>query len=95
MGKFNASDRWFLALLKQVGVDLFVDVRSLSGSETNPQLNADALPDRSMVGIPASAGSWRAAAPEKVAPPSPNACWHVTDFRNYADYAETNASKPD
>src|SRR3984893_3878979 len=34
----------FVALLRQVAVDLLVDVRSIPRSRTNPQFNADALP---------------------------------------------------
>jgi len=34
----------FVALLRQVVVDLLVDVRSIPRSRTNPQFNADALP---------------------------------------------------
>ena len=35
----------FVALLRQVVVDLLVDVRSIPRSRTNPQFNADALPE--------------------------------------------------
>jgi hypothetical protein len=35
----------FVALLRQVAVDLLVDVRSIPRSRTNPQFNADALPE--------------------------------------------------
>jgi uncharacterized protein (DUF488 family) len=33
----------FVALLRQVSVDLLVDVRSIPRSRTNPQFNANAL----------------------------------------------------
>ncbi len=35
----------FLAFLPQVAVDLLADVRSIPRSRTNPQFNADALPE--------------------------------------------------
>jgi uncharacterized protein (DUF488 family) len=35
----------FVALLRQVAVDLLIDVRSIPRSRTNPQFNADALPE--------------------------------------------------
>jgi uncharacterized protein (DUF488 family) len=84
----------FLTLLQQVGVDLLVDVRSIPRSRTNPQFNADALP-----GPLGDAGiSYRHLSAlgglrhrKKGAPPSLNTFWHVAAFRNYADYAATEA----
>ena len=84
----------FLALLQEVGVDLLVDVRSIPRSRTNPQFNADALP-----GALAEAGIAYRHLPAlgglrhrtKAAEPSPNTLWRVAAFRNYADYAETDA----
>ena len=35
----------FVALLRQARVDLLIDVRSIPRSRTNPQFNADALPE--------------------------------------------------
>jgi uncharacterized protein (DUF488 family) len=73
----------FVALLRQVVVDLLVDVRSIPRSRTNPQFNADALPEALVdAGI-----SHR----QKGAMPSPNTFWRVAAFRNYADYAATEA----
>jgi hypothetical protein len=43
--KTDECGRQFLALLEQVAVDLLVDVRSITRSRTNPQFNADALPE--------------------------------------------------
>jgi uncharacterized protein (DUF488 family) len=84
----------FLALLQQVAVDLLVDVRSIHGSRTNPQFNADALPS-----VLASAGIAYRHLPAlgglrhrtKGDAPSPNTFWQVAAFRNYADYAATSA----
>src|SRR5665213_536673 len=84
----------FLALLQQDGVNLLVDVRTIPRSRTNPQLNADALPDAlAGAGIKyrllAALGGLRHR--KKGATPSPNTLWRVAAFRNYADYAATDA----
>ena len=84
----------FLALLQQVDVDLLVDVRSIPRSRTNPQFNADALPETlaaagiSYQHLPALGGLRHR---KKGAPTSLNTFWHVAAFRNYADYAATEA----
>ena len=83
-----------MSLLRQVGVDLLVDVRSIPRSRTTPQFNRDTLPGAlTAEGIgyqhlPALGG--RRHHP-KGAPASANAYWRVPAFRNYADYAETDA----
>ncbi|MDQ6702845.1 MAG: DUF488 domain-containing protein, partial [Pseudomonadota bacterium] len=83
-----------VALLRQVGVDLLVDVRSIPRSRTNPQFNADALPDAlvdagiSYRHLPALGGLRHRT---KGAMPSLNTLWRVAAFRNYADYAATDA----
>lgn len=84
----------FLAMLKQVGVNLLVDVRSIPRSRTNPQFNADALPE-ALAGAAisyrhlASLGGLRRR--EKGTAASLNTYWRVAAFRNYADYAATEA----
>jgi uncharacterized protein (DUF488 family) len=84
----------FLTLVQQVGVDLLVDVRSIPRSRTNPQFNADALSEalgsveiscRHLVAL----GGLRHR--KKGAAPSLNTFWQVAAFRNYADYATTEA----
>jgi uncharacterized protein (DUF488 family) len=84
----------FLALIEQAAVDLLVDVRSIPRSRTNPQFNADALPEE-LAGagilyrhLPALGGLRHR---KRGAPPSPNTLWRVAAFRNYADYAATDA----
>jgi uncharacterized protein (DUF488 family) len=84
----------FVTLLRQVAVNLLVDVRSIPRSRTNPQFNADALPEAlAEAGIGyrhlAALGGLRHR--KKGALPSPNAFWRVAAFRNYADYAATDA----
>ena len=84
----------FLALLQQVAVDLLVDVRSIPRSRTNPQFNVDSLPEAlATAGISyrhlPSLGGLRHR--KKSAVPTLNTFWQVTAFRNYADYAATDA----
>jgi uncharacterized protein (DUF488 family) len=80
----------FVALLRENAVELLVDVRSIPRSRTNPQYNADTLPDalapdgiayRHIKALGGLRGRRRDAAP------SPNLYWENAAFRNYADYA--------
>jgi uncharacterized protein (DUF488 family) len=83
-------------LLKAVGADMIVDVRSMPRSRANPQFNidgiADALGDRQigyrhiaeLGGLRGRRGALEA---------SPNTFWRNKSFRNYADYAMTPAFK--
>jgi uncharacterized protein (DUF488 family) len=79
-------------LLRQVSVDLLVDVRSVPRSRANPQFNAEALPQAlAAAGIRyrhlAALGGLRGH--RKDAGPSQNTLWRNDAFRNYADYAAT------
>jgi uncharacterized protein (DUF488 family) len=84
----------FVDLLRQVDVTLLVDVRSIPRSRTTPQFNEDALPaplaDAGIAYRHLSALGGRRHR-EKNAAPSHNGYWRVTAFRNYADYAESEA----
>jgi uncharacterized protein (DUF488 family) len=83
-----------VALLQQVAVELLVDVRAFPRSRTNPQFNEDTLPGSlAPVGIdyrhlPALGGRRHRS---REALPSPNTLWRNVSFRNYADYAATDA----
>ncbi len=82
------------AMLREVGVDLLVDIRTVPRSRFNPQFNTDALPaPLAEAGIAykhlAALGGLRHR--PKDAPPSPNGAWRNEAFRNYADYALTPA----
>ena len=81
-------------LLQQVEAGLIVDVRSIPRSLTNPQFNAEAMP--------ASLATWQIGyrhiqtlgglrGRSKDRGPSPNTFWENLSFRNYADYAGTDA----
>ena len=80
--------------MRQVGVDLLIDVRSIPGSRAAPQFNGETLPaslaanDIGYRHLLALGG--RRHHP-KGAPPSRNTFWRVAAFRDYADYAETDA----
>lgn len=84
----------FAALLLEARVDLLVDVRSFPRSRTNPQFNLDVLPDalaQYQIGhlhIGALGGK---RGKTKSVGPSPNDLWQNASFRNYADYAMTEA----
>jgi uncharacterized protein (DUF488 family) len=84
----------FIALLRQAAVERVVDVRSIPRSRTNPQFNTEALSDSLAA---AGIGYVHAKAlggrrhRRKDAPPSRNELWQNAAFRNYADYAQTDA----
>jgi uncharacterized protein (DUF488 family) len=84
----------FVALLRQVAVDWVIDVRSIPRSRTNPQFNSDSLSGSLLdAGItyrhsPALGGRRHR---RRGAMPSANPWWHNESFRNYADYAATDA----
>ena len=84
----------FIALLREAAVERVVDVRSIPRSRTNPQFNTDALSDSlaaagiGYVHVKALGGRRHRL---KDAPPSRNELWQNAAFRNYADYAQTDA----
>jgi uncharacterized protein (DUF488 family) len=92
IGHSNHSMEALLALLRQSGIELVADVRSVPKSRYNPQFNSDALEAalrgaglayRHMPGL----GGLRAA--RKDGSPSPNSSWKDETYRNFADYAAT------
>ena len=84
----------FAELLRAGPVRLVVDVRTVPRSRTNPQYNADALPDaleQYQVGYEriAELGGLRGKARD--VPPDVNGFWQNRSFHNYADYALSKA----
>jgi len=84
----------FVALLAQVAVESVVDVRSIPRSRTNPQFNADILPGSlAEAGMTyrhlRTLGGRRQRSQDQT--PSPNTLWRNESFRNYADYAASEA----
>ncbi len=94
IGHSTRSVPELIALLEQTAVDLLVDVRSVPLSRTNPQFNADALPQPlAAAGILyrhlSALGGLRGRRQD--CPSSPNTLWRNDAFRNYADYAASVA----
>ena len=79
----------FVALLKEHGIRLLADVRSLPGSKRYPQFNKQTLADSlGKVGIryehfPELGGRRKARSDSR------NTAWRNVSFRGYADYMET------
>jgi|SRR5579871_1744709 len=79
-----------IALLKEAGVALVVDVRTVPRSRTNPQFNVDVLPaslhaDHIAYEHVASLGGLRSR--QRAIADETNAFWDNQSFHNYADYA--------
>jgi uncharacterized protein (DUF488 family) len=94
IGHSTRSIEEFGELLRENGIKLLADVRTIPRSRTNPQFNTDILPDAlAAQGIDyrhlAELGGLRGK--RKDQPQSPNDFWENASFRNYADYADTDA----
>jgi hypothetical protein len=92
IGHSTRSTEELIGLLEEAGVGRLVDIRSVPRSRTNPQFNADALPEAlAACGIQfthlKALGGLRHH--PKGAPPSPNRLWRNDAFRAFADYAMT------
>jgi uncharacterized protein (DUF488 family) len=92
IGHSTRSAEEVIALLREAGVDLLVDVRTVPRSRFNPQFNTDVFPETlGAAGIGyrhfAALGGLRHR--PKGAPPSPNGLWQSEAFQAYADYALT------
>lgn len=94
IGHSNRTLAEFIGLLMNSNIQLLVDVRSFARSRTNPQFNEDTVPlalaeqhigYRHLIELGGRRGRARGA------PPSPNGYWIHPAFRNYADYAATDA----
>jgi uncharacterized protein (DUF488 family) len=80
----------FIALLREYGIALLADVRTMPRSRHNPQFNQETLPDAlSAAGISyvhlKELGGLR-----KTVPDSVNSGWRLATFRGYADYMQTD-----
>lgn len=79
----------FINLLKNYGINIVIDIRTVPRSRTNPQFNRETLPSElGKAGVDylhiAGLGGLR-----RPAPNSPNKGWRVPSFRGYADYMQT------
>jgi len=82
----------FVDLLRESGVELVIDVRSIPRSRTNPQFNQQSLPEALapwQIGYEHIAELGGLRGKSRAVEPSPNIYWRVRSFRNYADYALT------
>lgn len=82
----------FVALLRQVDVDLVVDVRSIPRSRAMPQFDSDTLRASLLtegIGYRHLAALGGRRHHRRDSPPSMNTFWRVAAFRDYADHAET------
>lgn len=94
VGHSTRSIEEFVEILRLGSVQRVVDVRSIPRSRTNPQYNFDVLPDtlsRWQIGytlVPELGGR---RSRQKVVASGLNDYWQNTSFRNYADYAMSDA----
>jgi uncharacterized protein (DUF488 family) len=92
IGHSNRHIDDFIGLLRQVQIELLVDIRKMPMSRANPQFNADRLPESlaafqiSYDYIAALGGLRRR---NRALPREVNGFWTNTSFHNYADYALT------
>ena len=80
----------FVGLLKEAGVRLVVDVRTVPRSRTNPQYNRDVLPNtlrEFQIGYEHIAALGGLRGHKHSTPEATNAFWQNQSFHNYADYA--------
>lgn len=94
IGHSTRSVAELAALLGQVDVELLVDVRTVPRSRTNPQFNADTLPEALAghhIGYRHIAKLGGLRGRRKDRGPSRNTFWQNASFRNYADYAGTDS----
>jgi uncharacterized protein (DUF488 family) len=84
----------FIGLLRQAGIERVVDVRSIPRSRANPQFNSETL-SASLAAAGIGYSHLRALGGRRSrgrdAAPSPNQLWRNQAFRNYADYAMSDA----
>ncbi|MDN5785505.1 DUF488 family protein [Pseudorhodobacter sp.] len=94
IGHSNRPVEEFLAMLREAGVTLLVDVRSFPRSRSNPEYNIERLPEAleqvqiAYLHMP-ELGGRRPRQPGVDA--AVNALWRVQSFHNYADYALSTA----
>jgi len=80
----------FIELLESNEVARILDVRSFPRSRTNPQFNADVLPESLAargIGYEHLRELGGKRPKSKTVPEETNAYWNVAGFHNYADYA--------
>ena len=84
----------FIELLRGAGARQVADVRTLPRSRTNPQFNADVLPDAlalADIGYEHIAALGGLRSRRRDVASQTNAYWENASFHNYADYAMSDA----
>jgi uncharacterized protein (DUF488 family) len=90
IGHSTRSIEDFVALLREAGVRIVVDVRTIPRSRTNPQYNADVLPQtlsEFQIGYEHIAALGGLRGHKAAIPAEVNGFWENRSFHNYADYA--------
>ena len=86
VGHSTRSQEELIAILREAGVELLVDVRRFPGSRRYPQFGKEAL----RAGLAAAGISYRhepdMGGRRDPRPDSPNTAWRVAAFRGYADH---------
>lgn len=82
----------FIELLREAGIELLIDIRTVPRSRRNPQFNAEALAKAlgdHQIGYHRTAALGGLRGKSRNVPPDVNAFWTNESFHNYADYAMT------
>lgn len=90
IGHSTRSIDEFVEMLTAAAVRLVVDVRTIPRSRTNPQYNADVLPDtlsEFQINYEHIAALGGLRGHKRDVPEAVNAFWQNKSFHNYADYA--------
>jgi len=86
VGHSTRAQQELVAILKEAGVELLVDVRRFPGSRRHPQFGKEAL----RAGLAAAGIAYRhepdLGGRREPRPDSPNTAWRVAGFRGYADH---------
>ena len=90
IGHSTRSIEEFVDLLRSGPAETVVDIRTVPRSRTNPQYNADALPEalaRYQIGHCRIAELGGLRGRDRSVPPETNGLWRNASFHNYADHA--------
>ena len=86
VGHSTRAQDELIAILREAGVELLVDVRRFPGSRRHPQFGREAL----RAGLAAAGIAYRhepdLGGRREPRPDSPNTAWRVAGFRGYADH---------
>jgi uncharacterized protein (DUF488 family) len=90
IGHSNRSLETFVALLREAGIALVADIRTMPRSRTNPQFNKETLPQalaEFQISYEHIAALGGLRAKTRGLPADVNGFWTNVSFHNYADYA--------